>query len=408
MSFSSVTPAPEIPVASPGSAIPRTWLEWLGLGFDPFGPLDAASDRRLGEYLVGHEAFGRVWGDWPSWVFAPPGGGKTALRMRIAQACWVGQETNRPFPIPYIPPLPSWGHTFPSLDDHLTALTRAGTVALFLALAHRPHWLFRLDDGARRAVREALDWNLPGPLNGYLEQCRQSGSLHPLCESLDPTFVLPDPPDETTLLRWCDVLDATLGDASVRPSPSEQWHNLCDLLLNTLEFRALYLLVDGLDAAPETTADAQMIAGCLSPLMPLVGDWAERRMFIKGFLPLETRDLLINQFTLAFTDAHIATIHWTPELLAEVIRRRVYVASQGSFGSLDAVASPALRDVETMLSQASLPLPREVLVLTRRVLEEHVRREGNSGKIQEEDIYTAIQWYNEHKPSLDLMQVDLH
>ena len=31
-----------------------------------------------------------------------------------------------------------------------------------------------------------------------------------------------------------------------------------------------------------------------------------------------------------------------------------------------------------------------------------------SGKIQEEDLDAAIQWYNEHKPSLDLMQVDLH
>ena len=128
---------------------------------------------------------------------------------------------------------------------------------------------------------------------------------------------------------------------------------------------------------------------------------------MKGFLPLEARVPLADQFTSVFTDAHTATIHWTPELLAEVVRRRVYVASEGSFGSLDAVASPALRDVETTLAQASLPLPREMLVLTRRVLEEHVWREGNSGKIQEEDIDAAIRWYNIHIPSLNLIQRDL-
>ena len=55
-----------------------------------------------------------------------------------------------------------------------------------------------------------------------------------------------------------------------------------------------------------------------------------------------------------------------------------------------------------MLAKAVLPLPREMLVLTRRVLEEHVRREGNRGTIQEEDVDAAIRWYSDHKPSLVL------
>ncbi len=391
---------PEVPETQTDFSPPlHAWLEWLGLRFDPFGPLDAASDPRLGEYLVGHKAFARVWGDWPSWVFAPPGGGKTALRVRTAQACWVGQDTNRPFPIPYTPPFLSWEHASPSLDDHLTALARAGAVALLLALAHRPHWLFRLDDEARQAVRETLDWNLPGPLGDYLERCRQSGSLHSLRKSLDPTFLLPDPPDSDTLLRWCDVLDAVPAGGS-RPAPAARWDSLCDLLLKGLGFRSVYLLVDGLDAAPETIADARAMADCLAPLMPPVGDWAGRGIFVKWFLPLEAQPLLADRFPLLYTSAHTATVRWTASLLAEVVRRRVYVASEGAFGSLDAIASPALRDVETILAQAVLPLPREMLVLTRRVLEEHVRREGSRGIIQEEDVDAAIRWYGAHKPSI--------
>jgi hypothetical protein len=85
----------------------------------------------------------------------------------------------------------------------------------------------------------------------------------------------------------------------------------------------------------------------------------------------------------------------------------VYVAAEGAFGSLDAIASPGLRDVETILAKAVLPLPREVLVLTRRVLEEHVRREGSQGRIQEEDVDVAIQWYSAHKPSIILESGDI-
>jgi hypothetical protein len=380
----------------PGSDSLRDWLEWLGLRFDPFGPLDAASDPHLGEYLVGHEVFAHVWGDWPSWVFAPPGGGKTALRVRTSQACWVGQETNRPFPIPYVPQYLSWGHASPSLDDHLSALARAGAVALLLALAHRPHWLFRLDEGARQNVRDILEWNLPGPLSGYLDLCRQSGSLLPLREVLDPSFVLPDPPDAATLNRWCDVLDAAF-ESDLRPSPVARWNNLRRLLLDTLGFRSIYVLVDGLDAAPETATDAQAMVDCLAPLVPLADDWAEQRAFVKGFLPTEAQ-----RFVSVFTRARAATIHWTPELLAKVIQRRVYVASEGAFDSLDAVASPALRDIEMVLAEAVLPLPREILVLTRRVLEEHVQRAGSSGRIQEQDVDAAIRWYSAHQPQIAL------
>ena len=206
------------------------WLKWAGLSFDPFEPLDAAADTRLNSYLVGHDVFAQVWGDVISWVFAPAGGGKTALRISITQACWVGQETNRPFPIPYVPPFLSWGHFLPSLEDHLAAVTRAGAIALFLALAHRPHWFFRLDKEGRRRVYETLSWSLPAALSVYTERCRQVKDVSALREVLDPTFILPDPPGPDELLRWCDELDMTF-ELSSPPSPSERWRRLQELSL---------------------------------------------------------------------------------------------------------------------------------------------------------------------------------
>ncbi|GAB4534966.1 MAG: hypothetical protein Kow0063_18640 [Anaerolineae bacterium] len=386
-----------LPGQAVGDSLLRTWLDGLGLHFDPFLPLDAAADPHLSDYLVGHEAFAVVWGDGVSFVFAPAGGGKTALRVRTAQACRVGQETNRPFPIPYIPPFLAWGHSLPSLDDHLAALARAGAIQLLLALAHRPHWLLRLGDAAIRHVRNILTWNLPGPLPRYLELLRQSSSPQPLQGILDPTFVLSDPPDPATLSRLCDALTSSPPDHATPPPARTRWDALRVSLLEQFGFRSIYILMDGLDAAPETAGDPQAVVSSILPLLPLLPEWSARRVFVKGFLPLETQPLLDAHPSAPLAYAQRAVIHWNPSLLAEVVRRRVYVASEGAFGSLDAITSPALRDVETMLAQAVVPLPREMLVLTRRVLIEHVRRSGSTGKIQEADVEGAIRWYANHK-----------
>lgn len=368
------------------------WLEWAGFRFDPFGPLDAAADPHLSEYLVGHHIFARVWGDDVSWVFAPAGGGKTALRISVTQACWVGQETNRPFPVPYVLPFLSWGHARPSKEDHLAAVARAGTITLFLAMGHRPHWFFRLDESGRRHVLRTFRWNLPGPLPEYLERCRQAMSIGVLAKTLDSTFILRDAPDPQTLLQWCDAL-GVISEDSPLSLPAERWADLKELLLNVLSFPTIYILADGFDGAPETITDPVAVVECLRSLLPLAEEWAEEGVFLKAFLPAEAFPLLAERFPKEFTPARTSVICWTPDLLAEVIRRRVYVATEGAFGSLDAVASHALRDIETTLAKAVLSAPREILVLARRVVEEHIRRDGCVGLISEEDLEAALHWY---------------
>ncbi len=78
-----------------------------------------------------------------------------------------------------------------------------------------------------------------------------------------------------------------------------------------------------------------------------------------------------------------------------MLRRRIYVGTQGSAGSLDAYSSPGLRDVETMIVQHARPLPREVLVLLRRALGAWgVRTQPNSAPLDETDIQSAIHWYS--------------
>jgi len=151
----------------------------------------------------------------------------------------AGPGNNPPFPYPLYAPFLSWGHFSPSLEDHLVAIIRAGVIVLFLALAHRPHWFFRLDKMGRRRVYETLFWNLPAALSVYLEHCRQAQDVSALREVLDPTFILPDPPGPDELLRWCDELDM-VTDVVSSPSPLERWKRLQELLLDILGFPAIY------------------------------------------------------------------------------------------------------------------------------------------------------------------------
>lgn len=377
----------------------RNWLKGVGFNFDPFALLEASTDARLSSYIVGHEAYYSAWGDWPAFIFAPAGGGKTALRAQIAQVCWIGQETNRPFPLPYTIPFLSWSGESVGPEEHLTAISQAGALHLLLTLAHRPHWFFRLSQDERRLVRRVLGLSLSGPLETFLDPCQQTESLEPLRERFAPAFLPPDPPGTATLMRFCETLTGT-APGILRPiSGYEQWHNLVDVLCNVLRLPSIYLLLDGLDAAPETSLDPEAGAHYLTPLLDMLSEWNQARFYLKAFLPREVFAALKRQDSFLLSGTQQITLKWPPTLLAEMVRRRVYVASSGIYGSLGPLFSPDVRDVETLLARTVPPLPREMLVLTRQVLFEHVQSD-HTGSIQAIEVDRAIQRYLREKPEL--------
>ena len=132
------------------------WLTDAGFRFNPFVYLDASVDPHLSAYLVEHQAFATLWGDWPALTFAPAGGGKTALRVQIMRSCWSGPDTDHPFPISYVPLMDHQGGLPGTLEGHSRSILQAGTLQLLLALLLRPHWWAALDAHARRLIRGLL------------------------------------------------------------------------------------------------------------------------------------------------------------------------------------------------------------------------------------------------------------
>ncbi len=365
------------------------WLNRAGLNFDPFFILNAAEDARLSDYLVGHQAFSAAWGNWISFIFATMGGGKTALRVRVAQSCWVGQETNRPFAISYTPNFLQFGNALPSLSQYLQALCQTGAEQLFFALAYRPHWLLRLSNNERERVRHFLQWNLQEELEFYLDELQESQTPAVLSQ-LAPTHPPLQAPPYDELRALCRTLRQT-GPPSPPPPPAEQWRILTDLLLNVFLFRAVFVLVDALDAILKTARNPQRIVDILSSLLPHLETWTEQGVFAKFFLPTETQNLLAEQYSGLMKQAAATALVWRPELLAEIIRRRIFVASQGNFGSLSAIASPGLRDIELQLAKEIPPLPREMLVITRELLVQTAAYSAD--KISADDVSNALARY---------------
>ena len=383
------------------------WLQTLNFHFNPYKELNAANDPNLTRYLIENEAFNKVWGNHSSLVFKPPGGGKTALRICIAQECYVGQETNRPFPVSYTPPFMRWTHAEPTLEDHMNALLRAGVTQLILTLIYRPHWFFRLAESARQKIRHFLHNNFDGSLPHLLDLGHEPDGIQLLKTRLQATVHITDEPDHKTLTTLCRLLkseadiqvnqiDGNHKKANHKSRIEEQWTQFTQIILDILQFESIYILLDGLDEAPETVYAPHKAATVLTPLLHVLPTWEADRIYLKCFLPDDLEVVMQTRFANVFDWLKTTTLQWTSNHLLDLLRQRTLVATDGDIATLNEITSPALADIdiEAKIVESTERLPRHVLLLTQRVFKEHVLNSNHQQKIQKVDITNAIQWYN--------------
>jgi hypothetical protein len=376
------------------------WLDELGLRFDPFRVLNASQDPLLHEYLVAHETFEAIRGNGVSFLFAPAGGGKSAFRVRLARACRVAEQGRRVFPIVYMLPEAVILAAEPDRwQAHLRTILQAAAFELLLRLAYRPYELLDLDPFARQMICFLLQRGLPGPLSHFLDQLETPHDLPRLAQPYDPTARWPKPPKPEDLQDFCAAMKQTprLAEDAI---PSDEFSAWLSLLTGPLGFEAVYLLLDGVDAYPETAhaelrTDAHQALATLSPLLKRADEWANKRLYLKAFLPLELEPALKITFPWLTEQANIGIMKWTSELLVSLLRRRVEAAAETAPASLDLLSHPGFRNVDKLVVRAVRPLPREVLVFVERMLHEHVRRAGPRGKLAREDFDDALRWYKE-------------
>lgn len=365
------------------------WLKCtFGLEFDPFRHVDAAEDERLHEYLVDHELFDDLYQDRLSLIFAPAGGGKSAFRVRLARACRVGEGGRRLFPIVYVLPREVIaGQSDKLWRVHEAAMLRAGARELFLRLAYRPQEFIQLKTDDQKHIVAVLKAWLQPPLGHLLEQIADLGTLEKLALGYDATARWPNPPDEATLESFLQAIGAVLPTNNRQASPPN-FDEYAQLIVQRLGFDAIFLLVDGVDAYPETFQQPERTWRLLQPLLDRREAFAERWVFLKAFLPEEM------EASCPLTEEGTRyKIGWSKDALRLLLQRRMEAASGMTPAGLNMLGGPGLFDLEERVLNAVRASPREAVRFVERMFMEHVNAPGSTGRLSIQDFQAALDWY---------------
>jgi hypothetical protein len=391
------------------------WLENSGIAHNPFKPeyRDAGADPSLSDYLVGPEwLLQSTLHDLPTFIFAPVGGGKTAFRVRLARSCRIGDYDRRILPVVYPMPWPTYliEAGDPS-EAYFQNLNRQIACELLLQFIYKTHKYLDLDYQTRTTICEHLIANFPGDLSFHIRQIDAHGGLLPLAQIYDRTALnllgsqTPETRKGTTELihNFCQELQYDLKRSYtsttglLNQSCKMRFNGLLDLVKSTLGYEAVYILLDGVDAYVETAVLAEKNLGrLLVPLLHQTAAWSENKIYIKYFLPEEFLPEL--QFSELLTmsemiDMKWIWVKWTPDLLDEMIMQRLKTASNSLIYNLSSICTSELRDIQKQIIEIANYLPREVLILTERLLLEHVQRVKQPDVIELIDFETAVTWY---------------
>jgi len=373
------------------------WVQNLGWSFDPFEHFEASSDPRLGEYLVGHQAFPAAWNQAPALIFAPHGGGKTAARLFTARQAWIER---RSLPVVYLPAVHSEFRRPITLEQHLEGIVRATAITLFLALVIRPAYFLSADASQQTSLLQAFAELLPTDLEYYLDWLRYGASPSALSAHLGTPYLSPETPSHTQVLALCDALAGAIKKykSNAFTLPINRFDAQISILRATTGQSAIDLLIDGIDGTPETFGESERQMEWLAPLIEQAPHWNAEQIYLKAFVPTKTRVVLHERFEKTLTRFGEIEIKWTTAKLAELLHQRIYAASGGQVNSLDAYASPDLANIETRIAESIVPLPREALLLTSRVLDNYAAHVGDtSGSIEPTDVERAIDWYKQDR-----------
>jgi len=362
----------------------QKWLRDMGLQFNPFAHLESASDPHLLRYTVVHEGLARVWESGNALIFAPVGGGKTALRL---YATWNSLRSLYTFfAIPYV--LPSHWDSLPPADFalHGKELLVATANAVLTMLLTFPQRFLQLPTSVQNELR-ALLWSMQPELEWILDQWQEESWEDSLATLLSPAlrggFLPPSQDRLDTVISYLQNKKST----NKNKNPFLILKEIFTILHQHLEYQSIHFLVDGVDAFFETNHNIEDGTGAqwLEEWLTGFSKTFQSPIFTKIFVPEMFRpNFHAQELGYLWPEAHL---EWTQGMLVEMLRRRLYVASQGRFDSLEPLTAMDVHNLDWQLVQmASPPTPREVLWLANRLLIEHYQYHQAMNLLEEKDV----------------------
>ena len=374
-------------------------LAEFGFLFDPFHHLEASSDPHLFEYLIDDNLPRTMWLPGTTVLFSPRGGGKTALRMYMTREFWSRFDSH-PFPI----------HLFPQPNDLTDAspdgiwrpLLRGLSKAIVIALCYRPVRFLNAPQREWDQMLRLLVPHLPRALTHYVKMLghyRETGSVSQTLErvrnALDRSYRIPAPPEAGTSAEMLRRLE--LSALNIEPMRREvgDWHRsvieLTSLLSDIFRFQEFAVLIDGVDAYPQSVAPLNRAGEWLLDALQQMNRTEGATIHVKCFVPHLLRLYVEPHIRPSDAQVNLESLNWSNDDLVRLLRARIRIATGGRYDSLDALSSPGISAVEEQIAATVQPLPREALYLAGQLLHSYLSRSAAlSSLIEPEDLTNVV------------------
>jgi hypothetical protein len=348
-------------------------LAGLGFDLDPFAQTNADEEDRLVRYFISPPFFSAVYGDLETpksaLVFAPRGGGKTALKRRIEIA-----SQGQPFLCVTYNQFDTAGKKITDVDAtyHLASIARLVAIAVVTAIQERG--IGRLNKDERHLIYLICKVHL-----SEIDQTTLKASIASVQNFSDKAK------------EWWNkftgpvgmILNVLLAKVGLPTSDLEQFERqggrvgsfveqlkVLQQIAARYDYKCIYVLVDKID---ETSLTGKASTS-YQFVEPLLGDL--QLLELKGFgFKFFLWDLLLDNYRKVARPDRVKyyTLEWSLAQLKEMLSERLKAFSDGAIASLaqitedDLVKRPSPDDLVALFAQGS---PRTMIRICKEILDQ--------------------------------------
>jgi hypothetical protein len=396
---------------------------WLGsLGFNqgnPFANTEAEQERALlPDYFVDVDGYEKIKGDHTVVIFAPRGGGKSALRVVLAS-----------YAAPVLPEAEILAIEYTdfskfifklnageklSIEDYANQLLRVGTEALLFALCGASPNMGQGSDSSEvrhRRMKRIEQIKIPARsrisqwLRTYAPGRLRAEELYERLQAIKPAFApewkqfvntynghqLREMLGQSAIARdEMALLLADINDFSAEPfdpsfTPIEKISNFVSLA-RSCGFKSVHFLLDGVDESQETANNPNMQADILEPLLAELHILELPGTAFKFFLSREAHKELMERPTIRkdrLTDKAL-TVEWGTEKLKALLDTRLEYFSEGAVQDFVQICQESMMEagrgqvstsvgdwIEKEMLRASNGSPRRLLTAGKLLFDAH-------------------------------------
>jgi hypothetical protein len=322
----------------------HAWLQRFGFSGHPFACKQADDEGdQLGEYFVAHPSYTQILdADTPrsSILHAPRGAGKSSTRRMFEQFCRSQTGELRPLLIYLTDWMPVANRvrldTVVPPEQHFHELVRHLVVAL--ARDSSP-WLHA---PAFATQIQLLAW-LCKTYGDYLSSAEQ---------------------DALAARGWPLDIDPESPPPAFAQLPLRRRLELLIELIKALGYGRCYVLIDGIDELFETATNWVAGANLIEGLVANLALVEVRGLAFKFFIPSEIVAELRSRRRLRVDRLSLFELEWSPELLLELLSRRLAAFNDHDIRWLAQMADPSLaQQIDECLVRAAGHSPRLLLNL---------------------------------------------